>query len=220
LFIGDVADGRASPARKLRGQRGRAFGVDVADDHAGARVGKDGVSATAFHLSNCRTAPIEIIESEFPTTVERFEMLADSGGAGEWRGGLGFVREYRLLADDVRFSMRTDKHAIEPFGSSAGLPGGKGACRVNPTTKEEKSLPSRFGDHRLGRNDRIRIERPGGGGLGNPFDRPVEKVLDDLRQGYVTVGRARSDYGVAAQIVEGEPRLYEGETARLRGKKG
>ena len=178
------------------------------------------MSATAFHLSNCRTAPIEIIESEFPTRVERFEMLADSGGAGEWRGGLGFVREYRILADDVRFSMRTDKHAIEPFGSSAGLPGGKGACLINPESNTAKRLPSRFGDHRLGRNDTIRVERPGGGGLGNPLNRPVEKVLEDLRQGYVSVARAQSDYGVAAQIVDGEPCLHEGETARLRGKTG
>ena len=98
----------------------------------GARSGKDGVSATAFHLSNCKTAPIEIIESEFPARVERFEMIADSGGAGEWRGGLGFARDYRILADDVRFSMRTDKHTIEPFGSDHGLPGGKGACIINP----------------------------------------------------------------------------------------
>src|SRR6185295_20068946 len=186
----------------------RAFvHYEIFSGGTGARSGKDGVSATAFHLSNCRTAPIEIIESEFPTRVERFEMLADSGGAGEWRGGLGFVREYRILADDVRFSMRTDKHEIEPFGSSAGLPGGKGACLINPESNAAKRLPSRFGDHRLGRNDTIRVERPGGGGLGNPFARPVERVLEDLRQGYVSAARARSDYGVAAQIADAEPLL-------------
>ena len=92
----------------------------------GARSGKDGVSATAFHLSNCKTAPVEIIESEFPTRVERFEMIQDSGGAGEWRGSLSnFARDYRILADDVRFSMRTDSYAIAPFGIDAGLVGGK-----------------------------------------------------------------------------------------------
>ncbi|HYJ16386.1 MAG TPA: hydantoinase B/oxoprolinase family protein, partial [Candidatus Limnocylindria bacterium] len=122
--------------------------------------------------------------------------------------------------DDVRFSMRTDKHAVEPFGSSDGLPGGKGACRVNPATTQEKALPSRFGDHRLERNDTIRVERPGGGGLGKPFNRPIEKVLEDLRQGYVSVARAQSDYGVAAQMVDGEPTLHEGETEYLRGKVG
>jgi N-methylhydantoinase B len=185
----------------------------------GARSGKDGVSATAFHLSNCKTAPIEIIESEFPTRVERFEMIADSGGAGQWRGGLGFARDYRILADEVRFSMRTDKHEIEPFGSEDGLAGGKGACIVNPETKDEKPLPSRFGDHRLQHNDIVRVERPGGGGLGNPFKRPVDKVMEDVRQGYVSVERARSDYGVALRVAGGELVLHEGETENLRGKK-
>ena len=61
---------------------------EILSGGTGARSGKDGVSATAFHLSNCKTAPIEIIESEFPTRVERFEMIPDSGGAGRWRGGL------------------------------------------------------------------------------------------------------------------------------------
>jgi N-methylhydantoinase B len=223
-FVPDkrIAGGSGSAALVLGGRDAhsqRAYvHYEIFSGGTGARAGKDGVSATAFHLSNCKTAPIEIIESEFPTRVERFEMLADSGGAGEWRGGLGFVREYRILADEVRFSMRTDKHAVEPFGSSAGLPGAKGACRINSSTKDEKALPSRFGDHRLRRNDTIRVERPGGGGLGNPLERPVEKVLEDLRQGYVSVARAQSDYGVAAQIVDGEPSLHEGETRHLRGK--
>jgi N-methylhydantoinase B len=184
----------------------------------GARAGKDGVSATAFHLSNCKTAPIEIIESEFPTRVERFEMIPGSGGAGEWRGGLGFARDYRILADEVRFSMRTDKHAIEPFGSDGGLPGGKGACIVNPGTTGETHLPSRFGDHRLQKNDIVRIERPGGGGLGDPLKRPVDRVLEDVRQGYVSAPAARAHYGVAIHVRNGEPALDEKETRNLRGK--
>jgi N-methylhydantoinase B len=184
----------------------------------GARSGKDGVSATAFHLSNCKTAPIEIIESEFPTRVERFEMIPDSGGAGEWRGGLGFARDYLILADEVRFSMRTDKHAVEPFGVAGGLAGGKGACRLNPESKAAKQLPSRFGDQRLQRNDIVRVERPGGGGLGDPFKRPVVKVVDDVRQGYVSIERARTQYGVALRAVDGEIVLQEQETSILRGK--
>ncbi len=192
-FVPDrrIAGGSGSGALVLGGrdiESNRAFvHYEIFSGGTGARSGKDGVSATAFHLSNCKTAPVEIIESEFPTRVERFEMIQDSGGAGEWRGGLGFARDYRILADDVRFSMRTDKHAIAPFGIDAGLVGGKGACVVNPGSSEEKRLPSRFGDHRLRKNDVIRVERPGGGGLGNPLSRPVDKVLDDVRQGYISV---------------------------------
>ena len=145
-------------------------------------------------------------------------MIPDSGGSGEWRGGLGFARDYRILADDVRFSMRTDKHAIEPFGADGGQPGGKGACIVNPEAASATRLPSRFGDYRLMHNDIVRVERPGGGGLGDPLKRPTEKVLEDVRQGYVSPTQARSNYGVAIRFAEGEPAIDEVETGILRGK--
>ena len=223
-FVPDrrIAGGSGSAALVLGGrdiESNRAFvHYEIFSGGTGARSGKDGVSATAFHLSNCKTAPIEIIESEFPTRVERFEMIPDSGGAGEWRGGLGFARDYRILTDEVRFSMRTDKHAISPFGIDRGLAGGKGACIVNPGRREEKQLASRFGDYRLRNNDIIRVERPGGGGLGNPLSRPVDNVLDDVRQGYVSAGRARTDYGVVLNMAGGELVIDEGKTRVFRGK--
>ncbi|HEX7228942.1 MAG TPA: hydantoinase B/oxoprolinase family protein [Candidatus Binatia bacterium] len=224
-FVPDkqIAGGSGSAALVLGGRMEsseRAFvHYEIFSGGTGARSGRDGVSATAFHLSNCKTAPIEIIESEFPARVERFEMIADSGGAGEWRGGVGFAREYRILADEVRFSMRTDKHAIEPFGSAGGLSGRKGACIINPGSKDERRLPSRFGDHRLHRDDIVRLERPGGGGLGDPLRRPVKRVFEDVRQGYVSVERAGSDYAVVVRWTDGEPELDSAETAFLRGKK-
>ena len=224
LFVPDkrIAGGSGSAALVLGGrdsQNDRAFvHYEIFSGGTGARSGKDGVSATAFHLSNCKTAPIEIIESEFPTRVERFEMIADSGGAGQWRGGLGFLRDYRILADEVRFSMRTDKHAIAPFGIDAGHAGEPGACLVNFATREEKSLPSRFGDHRLHKNEVVRVARPGGGGLGDPLSRPVDKVLEDVRQGYVSVERAASDYGVVLEYRGDELCVAEGKTRDLRGK--
>ena len=223
-FVPDkrISGGSGSAALVLGGRdaaSNRAYvHYEIFSGGTGARTGKDGVSATAFHLSNCKTAPIEIIESEFPTRVERFEMIPGSGGAGEWRGGLGFARDYRILADEVRFSMRTDKHAIEPFGSDGGLPGGKGACIVNPGTSGETHLPSRFGDHRLQKHDIVRVERPGGGGLGDPLKRPVDRVLEDVRQGYVSAAEARAHYGVAIRVRDGEPALDEIETRILRGK--
>jgi N-methylhydantoinase B len=217
-----ISGGSGSAALVLGGrdaQTQRAYvHYEIFSGGTGARWSKDGVSATAFHLSNCKTAPVEIIESEFPTRIERFEMIADSGGAGRWRGGLGFARDYRILTDEVRFSMRTDKHAIEPFGSDNGLPGCKGSCIVNPDADKEKRLPSRFGDQRLSKGDLLRIERPGGGGLGNPLDRAAEQVLEDVRQGYVSVARAKSDYKVVISDSDTEPCLNLPETQLLRGK--
>jgi N-methylhydantoinase B len=221
-FVPDkrIAGGSGSAALVLGGRDARtqrAFvHYEIFSGGTGARWAHDGVSATAFHLSNCKTAPVEIIESEFPTRVERFEMIPDSGGAGRWRGGLGFVKDYRILTDEVRFSMRTDKHLIEPFGIDDGMPGGKGSCVINPGTLEGRKLPSRFGDQRLQKGDILRLERPGGGGLGNPRERSSGKVLEDVRQGYVSIDQARSSYGVAIVAPESEPMLNEAETQKLR----
>jgi N-methylhydantoinase B len=218
-----IAGGSGSAALVLGGRdtgKNRAYvHYEIFSGGTGARSGKDGVSATAFHLSNCKTAPVEIIESEFPTRVERFEMIADSGGAGEWRGGLGFARDYRILADDVRFSMRTDKHATEPWGSDNGSAGRRGSCIINPGAADENCLPSRFGDYRLRQGDLLRLERPGGGGLGSPLARPAEKVIEDVRQGYITIDRARADYGVVVELTDGAPVLNSAETRILRGEK-
>jgi N-methylhydantoinase B len=218
-----IAGGSGSAAMVLGGRDSSAHHAyvhyEIFSGGTGARFGKDGVSATAFHLSNCKTAPVEIIESEFPTRVERFEMIPDSGGAGRWRGGLGFARDYRILADEVRFSMRTDKHAIAPWGSNPGLAGGKGSCIVNPGSKDEQRLPSRFGDHRLRKGDILRIERPGGGGLESPLERPAEQVLEDVRQGYVSAEEAASHYGVVLDLIDGEPVLNQPDSQNLRGKK-
>jgi N-methylhydantoinase B len=218
-----IAGGSGSSAIVLGGSRavgGRSYvHYEIFSGGAGARWGKDGVSATAFHLSNCKTAPVEIIESEFPTRVERFEILRDSGGAGTWRGGLGFARDYRILQGEVRFSMRTDKHVIEPWGCEGGKEGGKGACIINPGTPDEKRLPSRFGDVRLQEGDLLRIERPGAGGMGDPLARPIEKVLEDVRQGYVSPERAAADYGVIVSWTDGEPVFDQAATARLRAER-
>jgi N-methylhydantoinase B len=217
-----IAGGSGSAALVLGGRDQQSnhpyVHYEIFSGGTGARAGKDGVSATAFHLSNCKTAPIEIIESEFPTRVERFEMIPDSGGPGKWRGGLGFARDYRILADEVRFSMRTDKHLVAPWGSDHGADGGKGACIINARSPGETYLPSRFGDYRLCKNDTVRLERPGGGGLGDPFKRPAENVLEDVRQGYVSLERATCDYGVAVDLIDGEAVLNREKTDRLRGE--
>jgi N-methylhydantoinase B len=217
-----IAGGSGSAALVLGGrdrQSNRAYvHYEIFSGGTGARAGRDGVAATAFHLSNCKTAPIEIIESEFPARVERFEMIPDSGGAGKWRGGLGFAREYRILADEVRFSMRTDKHSVAPWGGDGGADGGRGACVINPRSQGEKRLPSRFGDHPLRQDDIVRIERPGGGGLGNPLERPVAMVLEDVRQGYVSMERAFADYGVALDSSRDEFSVNREKTERFRGK--
>lgn len=164
----------------------------------GARAAKDGTSGTSVNQSNAKIAPIEIIESEFPTRVLRFELIPDSGGAGEFRGGLGIRREYENLAD-ARFSIRSTKHVIAPEGAAGGGKGRTGDIIMNPETDKQKRLPTRYADYPLGAQDRFRLDTPGGGGLGASMKRDPARVLRDVQEGYVTPKAAEDTYGVVVK---------------------
>ena len=182
---------------------------------AGGRATKDGASGTSVNQSNAKIASIEIIESEFPTRIQRFELIKDSGGAGKYRGGLGILREYVNLAD-ARFSIRSSKHVIPPLGAQDGAPGRTGDLTINPGTAQEKHLPTRYADYPLKVGDIFLLESPGGGGLGNPFERDPTNVLADVTQGYVSPERAASDYGVAVVKQGRQWHIDETATAKLR----
>ena len=163
---------------------------------AGARPTKDGMSGTCMNQSNAKIAPIEIIESEFPTRMLRFELIRDSGGPGLHRGGLGIRREYVNLAD-ARFSIRSTKHVIPPKGFAGGKVGRTGDILINPGSASEKCLPTRYADYPLKDGDVFRLDTPGGGGYGDPWTRDPARVLDDVREGVVSPEAAEREYGVA-----------------------
>ena len=189
---------------------------------AGARASKDGMSGITVNQSNAKIAPVEIIESEFPTRVMRFELIPDSGGAGEFRGGLGIRREYLNLAD-ARFSIRSMKHIIPPNGCAGGASGRPGAIWINPGTSEAKRLPTRYADYPLRTGDVFRLDTPGGGGHGDPLARNPERVLADVREGIVSREAAERDYGV---VLAPEGRSWmldevatQARRARMRAKR-
>src|SRR6516165_5813052 len=165
---------------------------------AGARAGKDGASGITVNQSNAKIAPVEIIESEFPTRLTRFELIPDSGGPGEFRGGLGIRREYLNLAD-ARFSIRSMKHLIPPNGCAGGGNGRPGDLWINPDTSAAKRLPTRYADYPLRTGDIFRLDTPGGGGHGDALARDAERVLADVREGLVSREAAERDYGVVLE---------------------
>jgi N-methylhydantoinase B len=162
---------------------------------AGARPVKDGASGTCMNQSNAKIAPVEIIESEFPTRMLRFELIRDSGGPGHFRGGLGIRREYVNLAD-ARFSIRSTKHVVPPNGFAGGRPGRTGDIWINPGRENAKRLPSRYADHPLKDGDVFCLDTPGGGGYGDPLTRDPALVLADVREGMVSRDAAEKAYGV------------------------
>ncbi len=179
----------------------------------GARATKDGNAATTVNQSNAKIAPIEIIESEFPTRLVRFELICNSGGPGRFRGGLGVRREYLNLAD-ARFSIRSMKHVIPPHGMEGGRDGRPGDIWINPDTVRGKRLPTRYADYPLKAGDVFRLDTPGGGGYGDPLVRPAERVLADLREGFVSPEAAEREYGVVL-CADGSA-VDEAATARRR----
>jgi len=215
------ADGSGSRSIILGGRRTTSGAgyvqYEIIAGGAGARARKDGMSGITVNQSNARIAPIEIIESEFPTRVTRFELIADSGGAGEFRGGLGIRRDYLNLAD-ARFSIRSMRHVLPPNGCAGGRSGRTGDIRINPGSAQEKRLPTRYADYPLRAGDAFRLDTPGGGGYGDPLMRDPERVLADVRDGAVTVEAAQRDYGVVVTGGKGSWAIDPGATRALRAR--
>jgi N-methylhydantoinase B len=215
-----VADGCSSRSIIVGGRSnktGRSYvQYEIFGGGSGGRSGKDGVSGTNVNQSNARIAPVEIVESEFSTRIRRFELISDSGGAGKFRGGLGFVREYEFLDQEARFALRSTKHAVAPKGIEGGFSGKPGKCTLNPNTEKEKIIPSRYSDHLLHPGDVVCLDTPGGGGLGNPLEREPLKVLADVKNGYVSMEKARELYGVAIESGNGDFSIDEKQTSEAR----
>jgi N-methylhydantoinase B len=174
----------------------------------GARPGKDGLSATAFP-SGVRNVPVEITESISPVIIWRKELRPDSGGAGAYRGGLGQTMELGLLEDaPFAFSALFDRIDHPPRGREGGGPGGSGEVRLGSGGAMDGK-----GTQTVPRGDRVMIEMPGGGGLGDPKARDAGMVADDVRSGNVSREAARDVYGVAL-TADGE--IDIAATAKLR----
>ncbi|MFP5336733.1 MAG: hydantoinase B/oxoprolinase family protein [Actinomycetes bacterium] len=193
------ADGCASRSFVMSG--GREPGTkkyvqyEIFGGGTGALKDRDGVSGSTVNHTNGKIAPIEIVESEYTARVRRLEVIPDSGGAGRFRGGLGILREYEIV-EPARFSLRSTRHKVAPLGVDGGHAGRIGRLTVNPGTPRERVLPSRYSDLPLDPGDTFRLETPGGGGYGDPWERDPEAVVADVAGGYVSEAAAREDYGV------------------------
>jgi N-methylhydantoinase B len=159
----------------------------------GGGPGHDGTTATATHLSNLHIAPIEILESEFPCRITRFEFVPDSGGAGQWRGGLSLQREYEIL-EDAAIVRRFDKARFPPEGLAGGKNGTAARFVTGLGTPQERDTPPGRYDLRAG--DRFLLQSAGGGGYGEPARRDRTAIARDIAEGYVTAAGAKRDYGV------------------------
>ena len=171
-----------------------AMQYEIVGSAYGGGQGSDGASCTAAHLSNLHVTPIEILESEYPCRIRQFNIVPDTGGAGQWRGGVSFQREYELL-EDAMIIRRFDKSRFPPGGVGGGGDGagGRFVVRVGAPDEIETRASGRY-DLKAG--DRFLIQSAGGGGFGDPRARDKASVARDVAEGYVSADKARKIYGL------------------------
>lgn len=133
----------------------------------GARPGIDGISGVQTHMTNSLNTPIEALEYAYPFRVRRYAYRNGSGGAGQFRGGDGLIREIELLAD-AQVTLLADRRKFRPYGLEGGEEGAPGRASITTAgSSVELDLPGKC-SRRLSKGDTLRIETPGGGGWGAP----------------------------------------------------
>lgn len=180
----------------------------------GARQGADGVDGRDSSLANQRNTPIEKTEEEAEAVIVDYALRRDSGGAGRWRGGTGVVFSVRIAkAGSAVLGRGMERFVFRPWGMAGGRPGDKARVVVNLGTPREREL-GKLDLFEPEPGDVVTIMTPGGGGYGDPLERPAEAVARDVRLGYVGREAAERDYGV----VVGEAGADHEATRRLRAR--
>jgi len=163
----------------------------------GAKKGADGSHATiCINDGDTHNAPIEQLEAKYPVVIERYQLRRDSGGAGTWQGGLGTEKVGRAV-NTLMFNCQVDRTHCRPWGLFGGLSGAGNRVSVQLEEEGETFFPSgKVLARSLKPDERYVLRSGGGGGYGNPLERPVERVEFDILQGYVSAGRAEKLYGI------------------------
>jgi N-methylhydantoinase B len=174
----------------------------------------DGVDGGSVSVVNVANTPVELIEADQPLLIEEYGLLPDTGGPGRYRGALGVVRQYRVLAEEATVQVRSDRRRFRPYGLRGGRPGSP--CLVYLLRDGSRELLPAKCLLRLRAGEGIRVELAGAGGYGNPLERDPEAVARDVRDGKITPAHARDEYGVEVDPETLTPDFEA--TARRRGR--
>lgn len=167
---------------------------EVLGGGSGGRPWADG-SDTIHVVPDSKNLPVEFTETRFPLRVESLGLAPDSGGAGLRRGGLGYRKEIRVLAD-ASFLSVADRSILSCWGLKGGRAGKPFRVTVDPGGRDERQLDGLVDDEPLAAGTLVRIDTTGGGGWGDPLERDARLVAHDVTQGKVSPEAARSEYGV------------------------
>lgn len=181
----------------------------------GGRLGKDGMDGVHVHMSNTLNTPVEVLETAYPLRVEQYTFREDTGGAGEFRGGLGLRRDISVRDHQASFSLLAERHQHAPYGLRGGGDGTPGAAyrlteergpgasthEVGFEVSEDERLPQKA-VRELDPGTTISIHTPGGGGYGDPADRETKAIIRDIELGKVSVETARKQYELSTAIYD------------------
>ena len=157
-------------------------------------------------MANCKNELMEVWEQRYPVRFRRYELVEDSGGPGTWRGGLGTTRHLELTLP-ATLTANADRHVLPPTGLFGGGTGSVNRFSIirdgrDKTFKEWFNIPSssKFSNMPTRVGDVLAVTQGGGGGYGDPLKRDPDLVASDVMDGYVSVQRARTDYGVIVDV--------------------
>ncbi|WP_316860192.1 hydantoinase B/oxoprolinase family protein [uncultured Cohaesibacter sp.] len=153
----------------------------------GARPTKDGLSGIQVHLTNTSNLPVEALELEYPLTLMRYELVDGSAGGGQYRGGMGIRRVYRV-EQPCRFSVEASRVSSCAWGLEGGKPGEMTHLDFGDGRTEFKGMAD------LKPGQIVEIVTPGGGGYGDPTKRTREAVERDLAEDRITRDYAKEVY--------------------------
>lgn len=163
--------------------------MEIMEGSYGGRYGMDGMDAVDTLYANTRNNPVEDIESHIPIRVERYELREDVMAAGQWRGGIGTIREFTFL-DDAGFSLEGDGHAFEPWGFDGGSDGHVAALTLVHPDGTEQELPSKVPYFKVKAGDKLVSYGPCGGGYGDASLRSADAISADIADGLITQAKA------------------------------
>src|SRR5579859_4940870 len=160
----------------------------------GARPGKDGIDVIETDATNCMNLPAESIEVDFPIRINHWRLRTDSGGAGRWRGGLGFAKSFEAVDTELQISYRGERHSTAPWGVEGGHDGDNGRARIWRADGQVETVNSKQIVH-LQPGERLEVELAGGAGYGDPLKRDRDRIRDDLKDRKISTEAARELYG-------------------------
>ena len=192
----------------------------------GANHYKDGNNAVVVPNGNCRNTPVEVFESRYPWLTKSYELVQDSAGPGQYRGGMGIRRILEVVEPaEINISAVFERMKVSPWGlfggghaaRSAVLVKKKGDDRFRTFSEVYGTVSAaKFVNCVVEAGDQVLLQSPGGGGFGEITSRDTEKVLDDVEQGFISEQAAREVYKVALERHNGRYSINEQETATLR----